>query len=120
MCAAIFVEPVQGEGGYIVPPKKFFDELRRMADKHGILLIFDEVQSGMGRTGKMFACEHFDAVPDMMALAKGIASGMPLSATIARADLMNWPPGAHASHLRRESGGGRGVACDHRVAGTRS
>ena len=95
--AAIFVEPVQGEGGYIVPPKKFFDELRRVADKYGILMIFDEVQSGMGRTGKMFACEHFDAVPDIMTLAKGIASGMPLGATIARAELMNWPPGAHAS-----------------------
>jgi 4-aminobutyrate aminotransferase len=96
-CAAIFVEPVQGEGGYIVPPRKFFDELRRLADKYGILLIFDEVQSGMGRTGKMLACEHFDAVPDVIALAKGIASGLPLSATVARAELMNWPPGAHAS-----------------------
>jgi 4-aminobutyrate aminotransferase len=96
-CAAIFVEAVQGEGGYIVPPKKFFDELRRVADKHGIVLIFDEVQSGMGRTGKMFACEHFEAVPDVIALAKGIASGLPLAATIARAELMNWPPGAHAS-----------------------
>jgi 4-aminobutyrate aminotransferase len=96
-CAAIFVEPVQGEGGYIVPPKKFFDELRRVADKHGILLIFDEVQSGMGRTGKMFACEHFGAIPDVIALAKGIASGLPLAATIARAEIMNWPPGAHAS-----------------------
>src|ERR1700691_1389076 len=96
-CAAIFVEPVQGEGGYVVPPQKFFDELRRVADKHGILLIFDEVQSGMGRTGKMFASEHFDAVPDIVALAKGIASGMPLSATIARADIMDWPPGSHAS-----------------------
>jgi 4-aminobutyrate aminotransferase len=96
-CAAIFVEAVQGEGGYIVPPKKFFDELRRVADKHGILLIFDEVQSGMGRTGKMFACEHFDVVPDVIALAKGIASGLPLAATISRAELMNWPPGAHAS-----------------------
>jgi len=96
-CAAIFVEAVQGEGGYIVPPKKFFDELRRVADKHGILLIFDEVQSGMGRTGKMFACEHFEAVPDVIALAKGIASGLPLAATIARAEVMNWPPGAHAS-----------------------
>jgi 4-aminobutyrate aminotransferase len=95
--AAIVVEPVQGEGGYVVPPKKFFDELRRVADKHKILLIFDEVQSGMGRTGKMFALEHFDAIPDIMALAKGIASGLPLGATIARADLMEWPPGAHAS-----------------------
>jgi 4-aminobutyrate aminotransferase len=96
-CAAIFVEAVQGEGGYVVPPRKFFDELRRVADKHGILLIFDEVQSGMGRTGKMFACEHFGAVPDVITLAKGIASGLPLSAMIARAELMDWPPGAHAS-----------------------
>jgi 4-aminobutyrate aminotransferase len=95
--AAIVVEPVQGEGGYVVPPKKFFEELRRVADKHGILLIFDEVQSGMGRTGKMFAAEHFDAVPDIFTIAKGIASGMPLSATIARAELMTWPPGEHAS-----------------------
>ena len=95
--AAIVVEPVQGEGGYIVPPKKFFDELRRVADNYHILLVFDEVQSGMGRTGKMFAAEHFDAVPDIMTVAKGIASGMPLSATIARAELMDWKPGAHAS-----------------------
>ena len=95
--AAIVVEPVQGEGGYLVPPKKFFDELRRIADLHGILLVFDEVQCGMGRTGKIFASEHFDAVPDIVALAKGIASGMPLSATIARAEIMDWPPGSHAS-----------------------
>ncbi len=95
--AAIFVEPVQGEGGYIVPPQKFFDELRRVAEQNDILIVADEVQSGMGRTGKMFASEHFDLVPDIMALAKGIASGMPLGATIARADLMNWPPGSHAS-----------------------
>ncbi len=95
--AAIMVEPVQGEGGYVVPPKKFFDELRAVADRHGILLMFDEVQSGMGRTGKMFASEHFGAVPDIMTLAKGIASGMPLGATVARADVMNWKPGAHAS-----------------------
>ncbi len=96
-CAAIFVEPVQGEGGYIVPPKKFFDGLRRIADDYGILLVFDEVQSGMGRTGKMFACEHFGAVPDIIAIAKGIASGMPLGAMVARAELMDWPLGAHAS-----------------------
>jgi 4-aminobutyrate aminotransferase len=96
-CAAIFVEPVQGEGGYVVPPRKFFDALRQLADRYGILLIFDEVQSGMGRTGKMFACEHFDAVPDAIALAKGIASGLPLGATIARAELMEWSPGAHAN-----------------------
>ena len=95
--AAIFVEPVQGEGGYVVPPRKFFDELRRLADKHGILLVADEVQSGMGRTGKMFASEHFGLEPDVIALAKGIASGMPLGATVARAELMSWKPGAHAS-----------------------
>ncbi len=95
--AAIVVEPVQGEGGYLVPPAKFHQELRRIADKYGILLIHDEVQSGMGRTGRMFASEHFDVTPDIIALAKGIASGMPLAATVAGADVMNWPPGAHAS-----------------------
>ncbi|MBV9675661.1 MAG: aminotransferase class III-fold pyridoxal phosphate-dependent enzyme, partial [Acidobacteriaceae bacterium] len=95
--AAIVVEPVQGEGGYLVPPAKFHHELRRIADQYGILLIHDEVQSGMGRTGKMFASEHFDVTPDIVTLAKGIASGMPLCATIARAEVMNWTPGAHAS-----------------------
>jgi 4-aminobutyrate aminotransferase len=104
--AAIALEPVQGEGGYIVPPQKFFDELARVASQHGILLIFDEVQSGMGRTGKMWAAEHFGAVPDIMAVAKGIASGMPLGATVARRELMTWPPGAHASTF-----GGNPVAC---------
>jgi len=104
--AAIFVEPVQGEGGYIVPPKKFFDELSRVARQNGILLAVDEVQSGMGRTGKMWACEHFDLVPDIMAVAKGIASGMPLGATVARADLMTWPAGAHASTF-----GGNPISC---------
>jgi 4-aminobutyrate aminotransferase len=104
--AAIVVEPVQGEGGYIVPPKKFFDELRRVCEYNGILLVFDEVQSGMGRTGKMWAAEHFDAVPDIFTVAKGIASGLPLGATVARADLMTWPPGAHASTF-----GGNPVAC---------
>ncbi len=95
--AAIVVEPIQGEGGYLVPPAKFHEELRRIADKYGILLIHDEVQSGMGRTGRMFASEHFGVSPDIVTLAKGIASGMPLSAMVARADVMNWPPGAHAS-----------------------
>lgn len=95
--AGIFVEPVQGEGGYVVPPRKFFDELQAVAERHNILLICDEIQSGMGRTGKMFASEHFDATPDIIAIAKGIASGMPLSATVARADVMNWKPGMHAS-----------------------
>ena len=95
--AAIVVEPIQGEGGYLVPPAKFHHELRRIADKYGILLIHDEVQCGMGRTGKMFASEHFGVTPDIVTLAKGIASGMPLAATIARSEVMNWPPGAHAS-----------------------
>ena len=95
--AAVVVEPIQGEGGYLVPPAKFHEELRRIADKYGILLIHDEVQSGMGRTGRMFASEHFGVAADIVTLAKGIASGMPLSATVARADVMNWKPGAHAS-----------------------
>jgi 4-aminobutyrate aminotransferase len=104
--AAIVVEAVQGEGGYIVPPKKFFDELARVARENGILLVVDEVQSGMGRTGKMWASEHFDLMPDIFGVAKGIASGMPLGATVARADLMTWPPGAHASTF-----GGNPVSC---------
>jgi 4-aminobutyrate aminotransferase len=104
--AAIVLEPVQGEGGYIVPPQKFIDELTRIAKRFGMLLIFDEVQSGMGRSGKMWAAEHFNATPDILAVAKGIASGMPLAATIARAEIMNWPPGAHASTF-----GGNPVAC---------
>jgi 4-aminobutyrate aminotransferase len=104
--AAIVVEPVQGEGGYVVPPQKFFDELARVAHANGILLIFDEVQSGMGRTGKMWAADHFGVVPDILTVAKGIASGMPLGATVARADLMTWPPGAHASTF-----GGNPVSC---------
>jgi 4-aminobutyrate aminotransferase len=95
--AAIVLEPVQGEGGYIVPPKVFFEELARLAAQHGILLIFDEVQCGMGRTGKMWAADHFGVAPDIFTSAKGIASGLPLSAMVARADVMNWGPGAHAS-----------------------
>jgi len=95
--AAIVFEPVQGEGGYIVPPQKFFDELRAVADRHGILMIADEVQSGMGRTGRMFASEHFGLTPDILAVAKGIASGLPLGVTVARAEIMQWERGAHAS-----------------------
>ncbi|MDX2180779.1 MAG: acetyl ornithine aminotransferase family protein [Bryobacteraceae bacterium] len=95
--AAIVVEPIQGEGGYVVPPQKFFDELSAVAHRHGILLIADEVQSGMGRTGKMWASEHFGFAPDILTVAKGIASGLPLSATVTRAEIMNWTPGAHAS-----------------------
>jgi 4-aminobutyrate aminotransferase len=95
--AAIIVEPIQGEGGYIVPPAEFLPQLETIARKNGILLVADEVQSGMGRTGKMFAFEHFDFHPDIVALAKGIASGMPLGVTMARAEIMTWEPGAHAS-----------------------
>ncbi len=95
--AAIFVEPVQGEGGYIVPPPGWMKALRELCDKYGILLVADEVQTGFGRTGKMFAMEHFGIEPDIITLAKGIASGMPLGAMVARKSLMTWPPGAHAS-----------------------
>jgi 4-aminobutyrate aminotransferase len=95
--AGIVVECVQGEGGYVPAPKEFLQGLRRICDEHGILLIVDEVQSGMGRTGKMFASDHYDLKPDIICLAKGIASGMPMGATVARADLMDWKPGAHAS-----------------------
>jgi 4-aminobutyrate aminotransferase len=95
--AGIVVEIVQGEGGYVPAPKEFLQGLRRICDEHGIMLIVDEVQSGMGRTGKMFACDHFDMQPDIICLAKGIGSGLPIGVTVARADLMNWKPGAHAS-----------------------
>ncbi|MBA3322067.1 MAG: aminotransferase class III-fold pyridoxal phosphate-dependent enzyme, partial [Pyrinomonadaceae bacterium] len=95
--AGIVVEVVQGEGGYVPAPKEFLQGLRRICDEHGILLIVDEVQSGMGRTGKMFACEHYDLKPDIITIAKGVASGVPMGACVARADLMDWQPGAHAS-----------------------
>ena len=95
--AAIVVEPIQGEGGYIVPPTQFLQRLRALTSRHGMLLVADEVQSGMGRTGRMFACEHFDLEADVVTVAKGVASGMPLGVTSARADVMRWPPGAHAS-----------------------
>jgi len=96
-CAAIVVEPVQGEGGYVVPDADFMPELRRICDKHGIVLIVDEVQSGMGRTGKLWAIEHFGVVPDIMCMAKAIGGGLPLGVTLAREDLMRWHVGAHAS-----------------------
>ena len=95
--AAIFVEPIQGEGGYVPAPKEFLLELQRICRKYGILIVSDEVQSGMGRTGKWWAGDHSGFEPDILCVAKGIASGMPLSATIARASLMDWKPGAHAS-----------------------
>ncbi len=95
--AAIFVEPIQGEGGYVIAPTVFMQELRRICDKHGILLVVDEVQSGMGRTGKWFAVEHTGVQPDIVCIAKGIASGMPLGITMSKADIMDWIPGSHAS-----------------------
>jgi 4-aminobutyrate aminotransferase len=95
--AAIFVEPIQGEGGYLVPPPEFLRELRRICDAHGILLVADEVQSGCGRTGQWWAIEHAGVEPDIVCLAKGIASGMPLGVTIAKAEIMDWVPGSHAS-----------------------
>jgi 4-aminobutyrate aminotransferase len=95
--AAIVVEAIQGEGGYVVPPANFLKGLQEIAHNYGILIVADEVQSGMGRTGKMFAFEHFDCQPDIIALAKGIASGLPLGVMMARSDLMTWEPGAHAS-----------------------
>jgi 4-aminobutyrate aminotransferase len=95
--AGIVVEAVQGEGGYIPAPKGFMKELRRICDENGIMLIIDEVQSGMGRTGKMFATDHYDIEPDIMCLAKGIGSGLPIGVCVARADIMDWHKGAHAS-----------------------
>jgi len=95
--AAIFVEPIQGEGGYVVAPTIFMQELRRICDKHGILLVVDEVQSGIGRTGKWFAVEHTGVHPDIVCMAKGIASGMPLGVTMSKAEIMDWVPGSHAS-----------------------
>ena len=104
--AGILVETIQGEGGYIIPPRGFFPALRKLCDKHGILLIVDEVQCGMGRTGKWWAIEHFDVEPDMVTAAKGIASGMPLGACIARQSIMDWERGSHGNTF-----GGNPIAC---------
>jgi 4-aminobutyrate aminotransferase len=95
--AAIFVEPIQGEGGYVVAPDNFMRELRDICDRHGILLVVDEVQSGAGRTGKWWAVEHTGVEPDIICMAKGIASGMPLGVCMSRAEIMDWAPGSHAS-----------------------
>ncbi|HEV8139479.1 MAG TPA: acetyl ornithine aminotransferase family protein [Pyrinomonadaceae bacterium] len=95
--AAIVVEPIQGEGGYVPAPEGFLKGLRRICDEHGIVLVVDEVQSGMGRTGKMFATQHYGVDADIVCIAKGIASGLPLGLCVARADLMDWKKGAHAS-----------------------
>jgi 4-aminobutyrate aminotransferase len=104
--AAVFVEPIQGEGGYIVPPREFLPGLRALCDQHGILLVHDEIQTGIGRTGRMFAAEHWGVAGDVVCLAKGLADGLPLGAIVARADVMDWPSGSHASTF-----GGNPVAC---------
>jgi len=104
--AAIFIEPIMGEGGYVVPPDSFMPALRKLCDKYGILLVADEIQSGIGRTGKWWAMEHFNTEPDIVTSAKGIASGMPLGAIIARKSLMTWDAGAHGSTF-----GGNPVSC---------
>lgn len=106
-CAAIVLEPIQGEGGYVVPPPNFLGRLRQTCDKHGIILIADEVQSGVGRTGKWWAMQHWDVEPDILCVAKGIASGMPLGLMVARQSIMKkWPPGAHGNTY-----GGNPLAC---------
>ncbi len=109
--AAVIVEPVQGEGGFIPPHKAFLPRLQEICRRHGILLVADEVQSGMGRTGRMFALEHYGIDPDMIILAKGIASGMPIAAVIARADVMKWNDGGHGSTF-----GGNPVSCASALA----
>ncbi len=104
--AAIFVEPVQGEGGYVVPPPEFLGMIKELCRRHGILLVADEIQTGFGRTGRMFACEHWGIEPDILCVAKGIASGLPLGAMIARSEISTWTPGTHGSTF-----GGNPVAC---------
>jgi 4-aminobutyrate aminotransferase len=104
--AAILCEPIQGEGGYVVPPPEYFQRLKKLADKYGILLIDDEVQAGMGRTGKWFAIEHWNVEPDILCIAKAIASGLPLSATVAKAKVMDWVGGSHANTF-----GGNPLSC---------
>ena len=109
--AAIFVEPIQGEGGYIVPPPEFHQKLFKLARDFGILFVVDEVQTGMGRTGKMLGIDHWGLVPDIIALAKGIASGMPLGAMVSQSEVMTWIPGSHASTF-----GGNPVSCQAALA----
>jgi len=109
--AAIVVEPIQGEGGYIVPDDGFLQRIRQICDRHGILMVVDEVQAGMGRTGRLFAIEHWGVMPDIITTAKGIASGLPLGAILARPELMTWPPGSHATTF-----GGNPVACAAAIA----
>jgi 4-aminobutyrate aminotransferase len=109
--AAIFVEPIQGEGGYIVPPPEFHKKLREFSDKHNILLVLDEIQSGMGRTGKFLAIENFNVEPDVVLLAKGLASGLPLGAVISKKEFMTWKSGTHGSTF-----GGNPIACEAALA----
>jgi 4-aminobutyrate aminotransferase len=104
--AGVLVEPIQGEGGYVVPPKVFIERLRELTTRHGMLLIADEVQSGIGRSGRMFAMEHYGVQADILVSAKGVASGLPLGVTASRAEVMDWPPGAHVSTF-----GGNPVSC---------
>ncbi len=114
--ACIIIEPVLGEGGYVVPPRIFLERLRELCDRWGILLVFDEVQSGMGRTGKWFASGHFGITPDIMTVAKGIASGMPLSAVVSqKKTMLEWSPGAHGTTF-----GGNPVSCAAAVATIRA
>ncbi len=114
--AAILIEPVLGEGGYVIPPKSFIQGLRRLADEHGILLIFDEIQTGFGRTARWFAYEHFGVVPDILVIAKGLASGMPISGVCAAMELMErWPPGSHGGTF-----GGNAVSAAAAVATIRA
>jgi len=112
--SVMVIEPIQGEGGYVVPPAGYHRRLKTLAEKYGILVLMDEIQTGMGRTGKLFAIEHFGVVPDIMAMAKGIASGMPLSAVVARSDVMDWTRGAHGSTF-----GGNPVSCAAALASIR-
>src|SRR3989449_1400353 len=104
--AAVFVEPIRGEGGYVVPPPGCGGALRELCDRHGILLVCDEVQCGVGRTGEMWACEHEGIEPDVLLAAKGLGSGMPIGAIIAKESIMKWQPGAHGSTF-----GGNPVCC---------
>jgi 4-aminobutyrate aminotransferase len=109
--AAIFVEPILGEGGYVMPAPKFLKDLRRICDEHGILLVYDEVQSGVGRTGDMFAAETLGVAPDIFVTAKGLGSGMPIGAIVAKEKVMSWPRGSHGSTY-----GGNPVCCAAAVA----
>ncbi len=109
--AAFFVEPIQGEGGYNVPPSGYMKKLKALLNKYGILFVADEIQAGMGRTGKMFAIEHDGVIPDIVTIAKGLASGMPIGATVAKSSIMDWKPGAHASTF-----GGNPIACRAAIA----